>query len=59
MKENPQLLDSLLEILKGDYDVNKGIQEYSNNCGLCALLTMFRRARGHQDSVGKLTLEEL
>ena len=59
MKENPQHMNSLLEILKGDCDVNKGIQEYSNNYGLYALLTIFKRARGCEDSVGKLTLEDL
>ena len=56
---HPQVIHSSLDILKGDYDVNTGVQEDSNNCGLWDLITMFGRARDLQDSVGKVTVEEL
>ena len=58
-KEHPQVMDSLLKILKGDCDVNSGIQEDIIYCDLRILLTTFRRARGFQDSAGKLTVEDL
>ena len=58
-KETYQLMDSSLEILKSDCDETKGIQEDSNIYGLWDLLNMFRRARGYQDIIGKLTLEDL
>ena len=54
-----QLINSSLNILKDYWDDTKYIQEDSNNCCLWALLTMFRNSWGYQDSVGKLSTEDL
>ena len=54
-----QLVNSSLDILKGDWDEKKCIQGDPNNCGVCALLTMFKRAKGYEDSVGKISPEDL
>ena len=35
------------------------MQEDSNNCGLWALITIFRRSKNYRDSVGKLTQDDL
>ena len=52
------LVNSSLYILKDDRGDTKGIQEDSKNCCVLALFTMFRRARGYEDSVGKISPED-
>ena len=54
-----QYINSSLDILKVDWDETKCIQEDSNNCGLWDLLTIFRRKKGCEYSVGKLSPEDL
>ena len=56
---HPQVIHSLFDILEWGCDVDTGVQEYSNIYAVWALLTMFRRSSYLQDSVVKLTIEEL